>query len=1000
MKKILFLLPLLSSGIASRAQVLDRPTDLLMKAHELRSVQSHIGVTSIMASKHIDLWKCPFFDEEASYLNAIALTALRSPEAEHKLLKFVDDHPHSPYLPYAQMRLGEWYFSQGNYRSAAYWFRQYDPFTLPDEMAEASDYYHAFSLMRDGREEQALSKFKPLIETPTFGKDATFYSGYILSKLGKVDEATYYLQRLERDRDYGPHACAYIASGLLSKGQYVAALETVRQGERFSPHNTDIKRSLLRSGGMAASSLGQKELAIKYLQAYVQETDNPERLETITLAKDLFDTGKYSSALQYLKRVSRDSQRDFMGQLARYYEGLSHLALGQPKDAVQAFTQAADMSVYPRLTEASKFNAALALYSSAPGTVNSGTNALVDYLVKYPQGEYATQATDHLKDAYLNEPDVEKALHSIERLSPLPQPLRKVVEKVRLRSANTHLDKGNVASAGEQYESIIKNNEDPASVAEAYLWKGEVAYREGKYQDVIQLTHNYLKTKPQDLPINPSAYYNLGYAYYNLSRWNEAAESFQDFLRVHPTPSADEHTAIYNRLADIELLRRNYTKAQSLYDKAIERGGQESDYAYFKKGMTYGYLKDYKTKADHLALLSSKYSTSSHIPEALFEQGRALSLLNEEKSAQNVFQRVFEQYANTEIAPKAGVQLALSYFNMHKLHEAARIYELVARKYPKSEEARVAMEDLKSISIDLNRVDHYTALAKEIGLGHSVSSSEMDSLTYLAAEKIVSEGSPAKAIEAMDRYISSYPQGVFVQKALYSKALVQYQSKAYTDAATTIQRLLQEHPRRTAELDRDAYKLLTSAYIDAGRKDKAAEAFLTQALHTQNLNDRSALISKASENALASSSHDFVLSLADDIAKDQIKVTPQVKAQIYGEALHLLAQSNQKTEALIFADRILALADHGQHSRATVIKALDLYDKGRTMDARRMVQKMIDKGTTDTYWLARGFILLSDTYAKEGDKATAKTYLEGVKSNYSNKTDGIIKIINERLRKL
>ncbi|SJZ32580.1 tetratricopeptide repeat protein [Porphyromonas cangingivalis] len=999
MKKILLLLPLLGGIPAAHGQVIDRTTDVLMMANELTAIKSYVGVTSILSVRHIDKWVCPYFDEEAAYLNAIAQGALRSPEGETKLLDFIERYPHSAYRPYAQMRLGEWYFVQGNYRSAAYWFKQYDPFLLPDEMAQASDYYLSFSLMRDGREEQALGHFRPLIGTKTFGRDATFYSGYILSRLGRTDEAVALLDDVSHDGEYGAYACAYMASGLLAKGRYSEAMEKVRVGERQDIRDTEVRLSLLRSGGLAASALSQREVAISYLQDYMRLAPKAGRLEMITLGKELFDAGRYEESVESLAKASEERHPDFMGQLALYYEGLGQLALNHPMKAHIAFDRAAELDVYPRLTETARFNAALALYSNNPGKMNEGTDRLADYLVHYPQGEYAAQAVDHLKDAYLNDPDVDKALASIERITPLPAPLRRTLEKVRLRSANTQLDKGNTSSASRQYDNIIRNNADPASVAEAHLWKGEVAYREGRYGDAIASTQSYLKVRPQDTPVNPNAYYNLGYAYYNLSRWREAEESFREFLRVRPDATADEQTVIYSRLADIEVFGRNYSRALSLYDTAIQKGGNEADYAYFKRGMTYGYLKEYRTKADYLALLSSKYPSSKYVPEALYEQGRALSLLNDERSAQGVFQRVFEQYPNTDIAPKAGVQLALSYFNMQKLDEAARIYEMVARKYPKTDEAKAAMEDLKGISIELNRVDEYAALAREIGLGSAVSASEMDSLAYLAAEKIVGEGKASRSIEALDKYVAAHPDGVFVKKALYTKALVHYQNKAYREATLTLEQLLPDLVG-DAELERDAYKVLTAAYVDWGRPDKAAELYLAQALKTKSLTDRSVFVSKAVDNALASSSEDFILSMADDIARDRISINEKVKSRVYGEALHILARSNRKQEALIYADRILMLGDHGQHARAGVVKALELYDRGQNTQARNAAQKVIDMGTTDTYWLARAFVLLADTYIKEGDKVSAKTYLEGVKSNYNNKTDGIINMINERLSKI
>lgn len=47
-------------------------------------------------------------------------------------------------------------------------------------------------------------------------------------------------------------------------------------------------------------------------------------------------------------------------------------------------------------------------------------------------------------------------------------------------------------------------------MAEAYLWRGEAAYRAKEYQEAIDSTEGYLKHRPESLPLNPNAYYSWG----------------------------------------------------------------------------------------------------------------------------------------------------------------------------------------------------------------------------------------------------------------------------------------------------------------------------------------------------------------------------------------------------------------------------------------------------------------------------------------------------------
>ena len=54
----------------------------------------------------------------------------------------------------------------------------------------------------------------------------------------------------------------------------------------------------------------------------------------------------------------------------------------------------------------------------------------------------------------------------------------------------------------------------------------------------------------------------------------------------------------------------------------------------------------------------------------------------------------------------------------------------------------------------------------------------------------------------------------------------------------------------------------------------------------------------------------------------------------------------------------------------------------------------IDQSTPHTYWLARGFILLSDVYVKMDKKNDARQYLLSLQQNYQENDDIAIMISN------
>lgn len=974
------------------------PGDRLLRAEESFALHSPAGVIEALAPVHRDMWKLDAVSEEALYLDAVARAGAGAASADLKLLRFIEEHPHSSRLPYAESRLGEWYYVRGEYGAALPWFRKVDVSLLPEEMAVATDYYYAFSLMKNGRDKEALDKFMPLVYAPDFGRDAKFYSGYLLMKTGDTGRSVPMLSELKDDAVYGSYARAYTASGLLSERRYSEALavsEEALGGSSALP--PEVRSSLLRSAGFAESHLGRKEKAAGYLEEYVRGTNAPGRVELLVLGKNLEELSRASSAIRYLEQVP-SGENDFMSQLAYYYLGLAYLSQKDISSARAAFRQSAAIDRHEPLTKTAAFDAALAAYALTPGRVGEGSEALSAFISKYPRSEYLDQAVDHLEDAFLGEPDGKKALQALSRISPLPPALSRVREKVRLGQANRTLASGNTVAAARQYDDIISRNEDPASVAEAYLWKGEAAYREGDYRGALSSTLSYLQARPESLPLNPNAYFTLGYAAFNLRDYSASKGYLEKYLSVAPDASADSKTGVYNRLGDMAVQARDYDSAIRHFATAESFGGKEADYGMFSRGMALGLKKDYRGKVSVMSGLPNKYPSSEKAPEALFEEGQTLTLLGDQAGARSAFDRFFALYPSSPVAPKVGLQLALSYFNENRLDEAAGAYERVIRDYPKSDEAKTALQDLKSISIRLNRVDEYNRLSQAAGLGGTLSPEELDQMTYLAAERLITEGSPADARKALEDYIRNFPRGKYLQKAYYSKALLEYNGKNYRDAALTLEQLKGENLE--TDLSGKVYNLLGASYDKLGEPGRAAEAYLSKAGYMTTLEERSKAIRLAGERAEKSGSADFVYALAEDVSSGRYQVDASAKAEILGFAAARYAKTNQKARALKYAKEILALPNYGEHTMSRVIVALDLYDRGQYAEVQKRMNALTQKGSTDAYWLARGFILLSDTYAKLGDKMTARTYLESVRGSYPDSTDGIKEMIDERLQKL
>jgi outer membrane protein assembly factor BamD (BamD/ComL family) len=76
------------------------------------------------------------------------------------------------------------------------------------------------------------------------------------------------------------------------------------------------------------------------------------------------------------------------------------------------------------------------------------------------------------------------------------------------------------------------------------------------------------------------------------------------------------------------------------------------------------------------------------------------------------FNILVKKFPESNVARRAANEIGLLYYQDDKYPEAIQAYKQVIAGYPGSEEARLAQRDLKSIYIDLNKVDEYANFAK------------------------------------------------------------------------------------------------------------------------------------------------------------------------------------------------------------------------------------------------------------------------------------------------
>lgn len=92
--------------------------------------------------------------------------------------------------------------------------------------------------------------------------------------------------------------------------------------------------------------------------------------------------------------------------------------------------------------------------------------------------------------------------------------------------------------------------------------------------------------------------------------------------------------------------------------------------------------------------------------------------------------------------------------------------------------------------------------------------------------------------------------------------------------------------------------------------------------------------------------------------------------------------------------------DYG--AEAAYMLILDSYDKGEFEAVETKVYAFADAGSNQTYWLAKSFIVLGDSYVDKGNLKQARATFESVRDGYkpSAADDDVIDNVRIRLTKL
>ncbi len=868
---------------------------------------------------------------------------------------FIHEYPASPRRELALLAIGDILYDRGEWNAALRAYRTVNPEALNSLVAEAYTLHMAYCLLKSSEYDKARLMLESLIGTPS-GNDARFYLGYISYVNGKYADARRELEAVNSSTGM-PAAMAdyYLAQMAYMRKDYQEAARLAKRVASLQGVEPEFEYEALRVAGESLYELGKEKEALEYLNRYASICPSPRPSSLYILGLEDYNRGDWKQAIERLTPVTDDTEA--MGQSAYLFIGQSYMHLGNFNAAAMAFEKAYRPCGDAKVQEAALYNLAIARMQGGKTPFGSSAGLLEEFLERFPNSEHVPLVADYLVKGYMTDNNYEAALEAINKVQHPNDAVLGIKQMVLYSLGTRELQRSQPRAALPHLrEAASMSRLSPEVAAEATLWMGECQYKLADYQGAVKSYNNYLRQSSGSQRNRALAYYDLGYARFALKDFKDAKADFRKFLKQ--PAGADKHMIAdaWNRLADCDYYTRNFTEAAENYHAAYEANPQGGDYPVYQQGIMKGLTRDYQGKIDTLNDLMTEFPGSPLVPTALLEIGESYGELGQEGRAVETYTALVSRYPSTDQGRQGQLLLAITYLNSGNRSRAIDHYRKVVEMYPSSEQARVAAEDLKQLYTDDGRIDEYVALMERVPDAPRMETAELAELTLQSAEKAREAGREADALRLATEVVERFPDSPEAVEALTIKA--------------------------EAELAKGDAEAALLSYRALEQKSSSAHSLNTARMGIMQVSRDMTDYATALEMA------DLLLGSSALGASEQSEVA-------FTKALSLSA-TGKGDEAVEIWEKLAQDPETLNGTKSALYLAQYHFDKGQTDTALKEINALIDANPPHDYWLARGFILLSDILRSKGNTFEADEYLRSLKENYPGTEPDIFRMIDER----
>jgi tetratricopeptide (TPR) repeat protein len=914
-----------------------------------------------------------YINDDVDYYYVVCELKLQQDVGKEDAILYINGTNNEPRRQIMSFHLAHYYFLKNEYENAITYFDKAGYENLSNEQIADAKFEKAYAYFNLKQFAEAKPLFNEIHQLPDnkYYIPANYYYGFISYYDKQYSEALMAFKLVETYDEYKGVVPYYIAEIYYFQGKKEEAL---RYGESVLTRKTQLyyDKQLKLLIGQIYFEKKDYDKALPMLEDYVNSTPKVSKEVLYELSFCYYTVGNTQQAIEGFKQLS--NERDSMGQNSMYLLGDLYLKTDQKANARTAFQYSAFNSSNALQQKVSRFNYAKLSYEL--GYQDVALNEMKSYLKSYPNSEYDVEAKEILVSLLTKTSNYSDALSLYESMSNPTPGMKKVYPRILYGKAIENVNDQQLGRADELLTKVLADANSGSIVPYANFWKGEIAYRQQRYDDAIKYLSTFLQTNaPAQGEANPqAARYNVGYSYLQKENYKQALTYFEQVTKSVSATSSPLEQDAYLRSADCYFMQRDFAKANTMYDAMINAASSQSDYALYQKATIAG-IKNSGEKIRILNSITKQYPNNSIGQDVNMEI--AQTYISDEKFADAI------PYLNNVIAsndggqkPRAYLKLGLAYYNSNNNAQALAAYSKLIKTYPQSAEADEAMDIVKDIYVAEGKTDDYVALMKQAG--KNVSVNEADSLSYASALAKYNTGDCNASITSFTNYLNKYPTGSYALDANYLRSECYQKNKDWTNAVADYAAV--NAAGNSKYFERATLEAARISYFEL--KDYAAAKKYFESVINNSVSEDNRL---EALRGLVRSYYQLKDYTQANAAAKELSAGKGISTDDRSIALLVLGKSQQLAgdcAAAITSFKSLAAINKsawGAEGRYEMAKCY--FTQNSLPAAEKAALSTIKETGSYDEWVTRSYILLGDIFMQQKDYFNAKATFESVAKN-------------------